>query len=158
MIYVLGATAKILEVTPEQLLSEGQWQRPVISVKHLAMTIMERYTKLKQIVTGTEDSQDNTLRYSKDLLTLALTWYHHRDLTREGDGMRFLQFAPILLHFFRQSTSMNYAKELAIFQLQYHYLFSDRMRNQLLYSRYVNTHASGGRNVPCDLHMEHLNR
>ena len=43
-------------------------------------------------------------------------------------------------------------------QLQYHYLMSDRMRTQLLYSRFVNMHTGTGRNKPCDLHMEHLNR
>ena len=33
---------------------------------------------------------------------------------------------------------------------------SERMKVQLLYSQYVNTHASKGHSIPCDLHMKHL--
>ena len=41
---------------------------------------------------------------------------------------------------------------------QYHYLFTERMRMQLLWSRIVNVYGKRGHNVAMDLHMEHLNR
>ena len=41
---------------------------------------------------------------------------------------------------------------------QYYYIFSPRMSEQLLWSRTVNVHGQAGRNVSCDIHMEHLNR
>lgn len=41
---------------------------------------------------------------------------------------------------------------------QYHFTFSERMQKQLVWSRTVNIHGRTGENVPCDLHMEHLNR
>ena len=34
----------------------------------------------------------------------------------------------------------------------------DRLKAQLLWSRCINTHGSPGPNIPCDLHMEHLNK
>ena len=34
----------------------------------------------------------------------------------------------------------------------------DRLKAQLLWSRCINTHGSPGANIPCDLHMEHLNK
>ena len=51
----------------------------------------------------------------------------------------------------------NYAKEplLLLFQSN---CFSERMKLQLLWSRCANTKGRVGTNVPCDLHMEHLNR
>ena len=40
---------------------------------------------------------------------------------------------------------------------QYHFSLSERQRQQLLWSRFVNTHGVPGRNIALDLHMEHLN-
>ena len=40
----------------------------------------------------------------------------------------------------------------------YYYTLSPRQSQQLLWSRSVNMHGQQGRNVACDLHMEHLNR
>ena len=34
----------------------------------------------------------------------------------------------------------------------------DRLKAQLLWSHCINTHGSPGPNIPCDLHMEHLNK
>ena len=34
----------------------------------------------------------------------------------------------------------------------------ERMRMQLLWNRTVNVHGCPGKNMPCNLHMEHLNR
>ncbi len=42
--------------------------------------------------------------------------------------------------------------------LQYYCTFSDRQREQLMWSRCINTKGYPGANIPCDLHMEHLNR
>ena len=36
--------------------------------------------------------------------------------------------------------------------------FSEREKAQLLWSRCINTKGYAGANIPCDLHMEHLNR
>ncbi len=38
------------------------------------------------------------------------------------------------------------------------YVLTPRQSKQLMYSRFVNTRGIKGRNIPCDLHMEHLNR
>jgi len=41
---------------------------------------------------------------------------------------------------------------------QYHFLLSPRAAMQLIWNRTINVHGYAGRNVSCDLHMEHLNR
>jgi len=41
---------------------------------------------------------------------------------------------------------------------QHLYALSPRLSNQLLWSRFVNVHGQPWRNIPVDLHMEHLNR
>lgn len=62
-----------------------------------------------------------------------------------------------LLLAFKASGRTNYSKEAAILLLQYHFLLSERKSMQLKYSRFVNTQGRRGCNVPCDLHIEHLN-
>lgn len=37
-------------------------------------------------------------------------------------------------------------------------ILSPRKLSELMWSRTINTHGKAGHNVPCDLHMEHLNR
>lgn len=161
-IYVASATGKALGIGPEDIMKTDNWERPVMSVHSVANTIVAEYTKLSRLVRqtnpDTQQPQDAVLEHTRTLLTLVLLWFHYRDVSREGDGDRFLQVTPVLLHLFRSTQHKNYATEAAIIQLQYHYLMSERMRTQLLYSRFVNMHATRGRNIPCDLHMEHLNR
>ena len=41
---------------------------------------------------------------------------------------------------------------------QYYFLFTPRMAAQLIWNRTVNTRGGFGKNISCDLHMEHLNR
>ena len=52
----------------------------------------------------------------------------------------------------------NYAIEGLNLLAQYHFFLSQRQAQQLLWSRCINIHGLPGRNIPCDLYMEHLNR
>lgn len=51
-----------------------------------------------------------------------------------------------------------YAYDGLILAIQEKYLFSDRLRQQLIWSRFVNTLGQEGHNISLDLHLEHLNR
>ena len=73
-------------------------------------------------------------------------------LVRESNGERILRVWKLLLVIFKSSNHRNYAKEAVNLLFQYHYVFSERKRAQLLWSR------CAGKNIPCDLYMEHLNR
>ena len=157
--YVITAAATILGTEPNKLLStQKTYARPVVSVTMLARSICSQYSDLSRMVKEIPPNEDKVLEHTKDLMTLLLSWYHYRDITREGDGDRFLEFTPVLLRLFKASKKKNYAIETCLMMLQYHYLMSDRMKTQLLYSRYINTNAIKGKNIGCDLHMEHINR
>ena len=41
---------------------------------------------------------------------------------------------------------------------QYWYELTPRQSAELLWNRFINMHGIRGRNIPCDLHLEHLNR
>ena len=64
----------------------------------------------------------------------------------------------VFLLYFKVSGRTNYSIEAFVLLAQEKYLFSPRMAMQLKWSRTVNMHGLPGRNVSCDLHMEHINR
>ena len=95
--------------------------------------------------------------YTTDLLSLGLMWHGFHDAIREGDGDRILLYWKFLLPIFKQERHHNYAKEA--FKIVIHSkILSPRKLAELKWSRTINTHGRAGHNVPCDLHMEHLNR
>ena len=150
------------------------------SVADLATTIINKYLLLPEDTDsantseddiGDEDEEDaedvqqgastdsgvKATMYAKELITLSLLWHFFHDATREGDGDRIILSWKIMLPIFKATGHRNYAKEAIILILQ-HMHFSDRMRHQLLWSRCINTRGRRGTNIPCDLHLEHLNR
>ena len=80
------------------------------------------------------------------------------DAVREGDGLRVLRWWRFMLLIFKSTGRKNYCIEAFILLAQYQYLLNQRERQQLLYSRFINTHGLPGKNISCDLFMEHLNR
>ncbi len=113
------------------------------------------------LLPGSEDEigekKDGINMYARELLTLSLLWHYFHDSSKEGDGQRIFLSWKILLSVFKATNHRNYAKEAVLLLLQYNY-FSERMKSQLLWSRCINTKGRIGTNIPCDLHLEHLNR
>ena len=58
---------------------------------------------------------------------------------------------------FKATNHKNYAIEAFTLLAQEKFLQSPRVAQQLKWSRTINTHGRPGKNVPCDLPMEHLN-
>ena len=80
------------------------------------------------------------------------------DAIKEGDCSRLLRCWRYLFLIFRASHHTHYTIEAFTLLLQEKYLLSPQLALQLKWSRTVNTHGHAGKNIPCDLHMEHLNR
>ena len=87
---------------------------------------------------------DGVQEYAKEFLSLALLHEEFEDAIREGDGLRVLR--------------TNYSIEALVLLSHYHLFLSPRLAEQLAWSRFINTHGWPGYNIPCDLHMEHINR
>ena len=147
--YVVAAAKEILKQIPAVALS----------VDELACEVVKRYTRIMSLsCDNIASDHDQVLTYSCEVITLGLLWHHYHDATREGDGTRVLLTWKFLLLVFKASNRSNYSKEAAILLAQHASLFSERKAVQLLYSRFINTHGRAGCNIPCDLHIEHLNR
>ena len=132
---------------------------PTESAIELARAVVVNYVCFPRISHGEyEECSDKVYVHSTELLSLSIIWHGFHDTVRERDGDRILRYWKLLLVIFKSTNKYNYAKEAVILLMQYYYLFSDRQRQQLLWSRCVNTRGVIGANIPCDLYMEHLNR
>jgi L1 cell adhesion molecule like protein len=101
---------------------------------------------------------DGVYDYAKDTLVLGLLLMEFNDSIREGDGDRIIRCWKFLLPLFKSTGRTKYSVEAVTLLAQYYYLFSPRMAAQMAWSRTINTHGRTGKNISCDLHLEHLNR
>ena len=83
--------------------------------------------------------------------------YERTTEPKEGNDEMVIAVWRYLLPIFRMTKRKNYAI-VAAHLLQLQYLSSERTKMQLKYGRFVITHNQIGKNTPCNLHMEHLNR
>ena len=101
---------------------------------------------------------DKVFIYAMELLSYGLLYNEYSDAVREGDGMRVLRCWRYFMLIFKAHQRQNYSIEALHLLCQYHFFLTERQRQQLLWSRFVNAHGLPGRNISLDLHMEHLNR
>lgn len=104
------------------------------------------------------EKMDGVYEYACEALSLGLLYLEFIDAIREGDGDRILRCWRYFLILFKASRRKNYAIEAFSLLAQEKFLLSPRQALQLKWSRTINTHGRPGKNIPCDLHMEHLNR
>lgn len=103
-------------------------------------------------------AEDGVQMYAHEFLTLGLLYHEFKDAIREGDGERVFLCWKFFLPIFRADRKSNYAIEAVTYLAEASVLLPPRQREQLLWSRFVNTTGKKGGNVALDLHMEHLNR
>ena len=101
---------------------------------------------------------DRVNLYAKEVISLGLLYTEFVDAIREGDGLRVLRCWRVFMPIFKSSGRRNYAIEAFVLLAQQQFILSERHSQQLLYSRFINTHGHKGRNISCDLFMEQLNR
>jgi hypothetical protein len=102
---------------------------------------------------------DYVFSYACTVLSDGLLLYELRDAIHNGDGLRILRCWKFMLLYFKAYNHHKYSLEafrlLAAVNSNY---CSPLVQSQILWSRTVNTHGGSGRNIPVDLHNEHLNR
>ena len=132
------------------------------AVMKIAVAIVEKYFDFNFFLDSPDSSEsladDGVHEYACDALSLYLFFMQLEDAIAEADGGRILQCWKYLLLFYYSSRKPNYSIEALRMLMQYHYLLPARQAQQLIWSRCVNTHGRLGKNIPMDLHMEHLNR
>ena len=157
--YGLASVDDVPPSTVMQTLEEAVDKRAAF--KEIVSEMLSKHIDLPvlpQSDTTSCSGTDGVLAYAREVLTLSLLWAEFCDAIREGDGTRVLRCWRFLLLVFKATRRKNYCLEALTLLVQCHAHLSPRKREQLLMSRFINTTGKEGTNIPCDLHMEHLNR
>jgi L1 cell adhesion molecule like protein len=104
-----------------------------------------------------DTSDDGIYEYACCVLSLALFMFEFKDAIKEGDGERVHRVWKYLLLLYRESGRTKYALEALNLHFQ-HYGLPPHIAFEIKWSRFVNSNGGRGKNISCDLHMEHLNR
>ena len=59
---------------------------------------------------------------------------------------------------FKATNRRKYALEALRLQFQIQATLTPHLAHHLVWDRFINTHGGIGRNIPCDLHNEHINK
>lgn len=105
-----------------------------------------------------DTAPDGVFDYACAILNDGLLLLEFRDAIHEGDGGRILRCWKLLMLYFRFAGHTKYALEAFLLTAKVSGVTSPRLQKQILWSRVVNSKGGSGRNIPIDLHMEHLNR
>ena len=167
--HVLSAAMEFLGMTCldddpcEEIIPTDIWMNDAAEMKVVLDSVCESIVSQNTSITVIFDKKhssgnDKVHAYACEVLTLGLFYTEYCDAIREGDGLRLLRCWRYMLLLFKAAKRKNYAIEAFSFLAQYQFVLSPRPSQQLLWSRFINTHGVRGRNIPCDLFMEHLNR
>ena len=171
--YILVAVMSFLGMTTVEdsplptLVSPDLWMEDdsmhYSALMTIASAIVEKYVDLESEFGDPSQPQSasincSKLDYSKEVISLGLLYFNFKDAVREGDGDRVLQMWKYFLLLFRATGRTNYATEALTLLLQCNVFLPPNLVEQIKWSRFINVHGQLGRNISCDLHMEHLNR
>lgn len=146
------------------LAAAEQCQSESDSCHTLAKKIIQHYVKINLASSSQSTSSaassvtnDKVFNYACDLLGMCLLWHGFHDAIKEGDGDRIFRYWKFFTVIFQQEGHFNYAKEGLTLTIHSQVL-SERLVEEIKWSRTINTVGRAGHNIPCDLHLEHLNR
>jgi hypothetical protein len=102
--------------------------------------IVSKYVHVPSHRKSDDQHHDYILSYAKELLSLDLLYLEFTDAIHEADGLRILRCWRYLLLLFKNNNKHKYAIQALTMLSQYHFPFSKRMVNQLIWSRTINVH------------------
>ena len=125
----------------------------------VAQKVVKEFTVIPEALLGEPvvDSGDHVYGYARVLCHLTSLVMLFVDAWKEGDGVRVLRLWKIMMLHFHSERKTKYALEALRLQFQLATL-QPYLSHQLTWGRFINTHGGQGRNLPCDLHNEHINK
>ena len=147
-------SAEFFPAGSDLLSPEQRWKVMSLAMKQL----IDKFINISYPSASKVKDDDHILAYAKEVMSLGLLLVEFNDGIREGDGERIIRCWRYFLPLFKACGRKNYVVEAFNLLFQYEYLFTPRMKQQLLWDRTINVHGRPGKNVAMDLHMEHINR
>lgn len=140
-------------------LKQASKKQRKVHFNRIVQNMIETLVKLPQNPSHkpvSDDQRDGVFNYACEVLTYGLLHAEFNDAIREGDGPRVITCWKFFLLIFKASNRTKYALEAATLLINLQVL-PERIKQQMIWSRFVNPSGQIGRNKACDLHMEHLN-
>ena len=166
--YIAAACEEMGIDTPDSTTSDSEMliqlqQKPQAQQRSYIHSIAQAVVNKFSIIDGSvlfhtvEESGDMVHNYARSLCHYGSLALEFVDAWEEGDGDRILRCWKIfLLHFYANGRTKYTWKALRL-QLQVISL-PPYLSSQIKWNRFVNTHGGLGRNIPCDLFNEHVNK
>ena len=157
---ILGITKLDSKVNMPPNVEHGQDSNKSQYIRSLASQVVEKCTLIDKAITGevvmtTDDHKYNYARILCHFGTLIMeylySWGH-------GDGKRSFRCWQLFLPHFHASGCTKYSLQALCLQFQVKCVLSPQLAHEIMWHRYVNTRGGLGRNIPCDLYNEHVNK
>lgn len=100
---------------------------------------------------------DSIKEHSEARLGYSFLLLNMMDAVKEGDGERLMRLYQVALLFFKAYGHSQYAYSTLLLTLQLNITLSPRMAHSLKWNRFWNGRGGSGKNIPLDLHLEHMN-
>lgn len=130
-------------------------------VEEIAKKVVDNLTLVESafVIPGEiEDTGDTCYNYARVLCHYGSLVIEFRDAWAEGDGERVLRCWKLFLPHFKQAGRVKYSLAAFNLQLQTKAMLSPNAAHQVTWHRFVNSKGGIGRNIPCDLYNEHINK
>lgn len=165
--HLLAAACTFLGVqsltSPLQLpsgISKCSYSEQYAYVHGIATAVVEQCTLVDASFLGGEvdDQNDHIHNYAKVLCHFGSLLMEFMDGWAEGDSERVYRCWRLFLPHFKAFGRTKYSVEALRLQFQVSAVLSPQLAHQVMYDRFVNTRGGIGRNIPCDLYNEFVNK
>ena len=129
-------------------------------VRSIASQVVERCTLIEEAFTDEklDNTKDAKYNYARVLCHYGALVMEFLDSWDAGDGERDFHCWRLFLPHFRASGRTKYSLQALRLQFQIKSMLSPQLAHELMWHRFVNTRGGMGRNIPCDLYNEHVNK
>ena len=157
---VLGVTKLDSKINLPPCLGKSSVAQQYAYLQTVAAQVVDQCTLIEGALTGESvmETEDGVYNYARVLCHFGSLIMEVRDAWEEGAGKRMTRCWRLLLPQFKAADRRKYALEALRLQFQIKATLSPYLAHQLTWNQFVNTHGGAGRNIPCDLHNEHLNK
>ncbi|XP_056441576.1 uncharacterized protein LOC130379027 [Gadus chalcogrammus] len=100
---------------------------------------------------------DHKKQHTEARLSFGFLLFDMLDAVKEGDGERLIRLYKVALLIYKAYGHTNYAYSTFLLTVQINATMSPRVKHDVTWNRFWNSSGGKGKNVPLDLHLEHLN-
>ena len=165
--HILAVACEVLGVSkldsPIQLppgIRNSSPQHQFCFVRSIAVQVIEKCGVVGAALTRktVEEVKDGVYNYARVLCHFGSLVMELVDAWAEGDGERVFRCCRLFLPHFIIANCRKYALEALRLQFQVKAVLSPHLAYHILWDRFINTKGGMGKNIPCDLYNEHVNK